>query len=231
MALEAELRRRGESTEVTEPDGPRRWIRGTVAPADGALRLSVNSEERLERFCALLDGLGIPFEIARRDVIDPSLDMAPIRAGAIGAGSPPPEVAAAWLASWPDEPVPALGGLTPRQAAASDRERPYLEALLRDFEHAGDHERARGGRPADSGGRTRGSSQMCGWDDHSRMCRAPPGVKGPDLIRVDQVSHHESDGIGKTERPMSGPPSRGGVRDLGRHRNGLAPIDEVTGDR
>jgi hypothetical protein len=39
-----------------------------------------------------------------------------------------------WEKFWFDEKVPALSGRTPRQATRS-RERPYLEALLRQFEY------------------------------------------------------------------------------------------------
>jgi hypothetical protein len=35
---------------------------------------------------------------------------------------------------WIDEPVPALGGLTPRQAARTPKARTELDELLRDFE-------------------------------------------------------------------------------------------------
>jgi hypothetical protein len=41
----------------------------------------------------------------------------------------------AWLARWPAEHVPALGGLTPRAAAKRTKERVRLEALLRELEH------------------------------------------------------------------------------------------------
>ena len=39
-----------------------------------------------------------------------------------------------WEKFWLDEKVPALFGRTPRQAAQG-RERPYLEAMLRQFEY------------------------------------------------------------------------------------------------
>ena len=42
-----------------------------------------------------------------------------------------------WEKFWLDEKVPALFGRTPRQAARG-RERPYLEALLRQFEYEAD---------------------------------------------------------------------------------------------
>lgn len=41
----------------------------------------------------------------------------------------------AWAAAWVDEPVPALGRLTPKQPANDERGRVLLEALLRQFEH------------------------------------------------------------------------------------------------
>ena len=44
---------------------------------------------------------------------------------------------------WVDEPLPALGGLSPRQAARAPR-RDALEALLRQIENLEDHRRARG---------------------------------------------------------------------------------------
>lgn len=54
----------------------------------------------------------------------------------------PPEIRAAvremreaHMTAWMDETIPALGGLTPRQAAASKRSRDALDLLLRDIEH------------------------------------------------------------------------------------------------
>lgn len=39
------------------------------------------------------------------------------------------------MMGWVDEQIPALGGLTPREAAATPRSRVQLDLLLRDFEH------------------------------------------------------------------------------------------------
>jgi hypothetical protein len=54
---------------------------------------------------------------------------------------PPPEAFLALrqfreqhMMAWLDEPIPALGGLTPREAARSPRSRSQLEALLKEFE-------------------------------------------------------------------------------------------------
>jgi hypothetical protein len=48
---------------------------------------------------------------------------------------------------WMDEPIPALGGRTPRLAARLELMRPQVMDLLRDIEHVMDRDR-RAGRPA-----------------------------------------------------------------------------------
>jgi hypothetical protein len=65
-------------------------------------------------------------------------------AGELPEPEPPPEAAAAVAAMmeahwerWPDEPVPALKGQTPREAARSSAGRERLEALLAEFELKG----------------------------------------------------------------------------------------------
>jgi len=47
-------------------------------------------------------------------------------------------------ASWPDTPLPALGGKTPRQAARTEKGRHDLNALLRDFENSEERKRGDG---------------------------------------------------------------------------------------
>jgi hypothetical protein len=37
---------------------------------------------------------------------------------------------------WPDQPVPALGGKTPREASRTKRGRAHVDLLLRKFEHS-----------------------------------------------------------------------------------------------
>ncbi|HEX6683117.1 MAG TPA: hypothetical protein VF062_09995 [Candidatus Limnocylindrales bacterium] len=58
-----------------------------------------------------------------------------------------PEVDSAWVKHWLDENVPALKGRTPRQAARSERYRPMLEALLRQFEWDNDTRAQAGAGP------------------------------------------------------------------------------------
>ena len=68
--------------------------------------------------------------------IDPALDFA-WAAGQRAAQGGAAAAAEGWEKFWLDEKVPALFGRTPRQAARG-RERPYLEALLRQFEYEAD---------------------------------------------------------------------------------------------
>jgi hypothetical protein len=63
-------------------------------------------------------------------------------------GAAPPS--AGWEKYWLDERVPALRGRTPRQAA-DGKERPLLEALLRQFEYEADLLAAEGESGVDTG--------------------------------------------------------------------------------
>jgi hypothetical protein len=129
-----------------------RWLKddGTLLAAvtieDGALRVEVNSAERAAR---------IQDEIASRLgdraalTGSTALSTADLMTKALDAGAPPPpdafedrppelaaieaELMAKHWEAWVDEPVPALGGKTPRQAARSALGRERLEALFADF--------------------------------------------------------------------------------------------------
>jgi len=58
--------------------------------------------------------------------------------------------------------VPALGGLTPRAAAKREKQRPALEALLREFEHDA-HVLTERSRPAPDLGQLRAELGMERW--------------------------------------------------------------------
>ncbi len=105
-----------------------------------------------------------------REIVDPagSLARAGGAEGAVGAvdaeapaaASPssglPPEVLAQALeqvirrhyAHWCDEPIPLLGGLTPRQAIATPAGLERVKGLLRDYEDGERRQSAEQGRPA-----------------------------------------------------------------------------------
>jgi len=97
-------------------------------------------------------------------VIDPSEDLPPVMLGpSLGmrfGGSQ--EAIDAWMAHWPEEKVPALGGMTPRAAARREQGRLRLEALLREFEHDA-YPLARAGEPAPDIERLRGELGMQTW--------------------------------------------------------------------
>ena len=56
-----------------------------------------------------------------------------VPSSAVSVNVPVPIVLERQMAGWIDEPIPALGALTPRQAAASPKARPKLATLLKEF--------------------------------------------------------------------------------------------------
>ncbi len=134
---------------------------GRLEPHDGELVLEANSRERGERGRQLVEsaaGDAVRFRIASHQAIDIAEGLAP----GSGPGQPspdendlPPEVAeelvltqyALHYHGWLDEPVPALAGRTPREAAADPEHAGEVESLIRGLE--GMYERAlREGLPA-----------------------------------------------------------------------------------
>jgi hypothetical protein len=140
--LRAQLRQRGEDAEFE--DESQRWMRGRVLRADGGLEVEVNSRERLDRFLDLLRELGERPMVSATLVIDPEQDLPLLRAGTAIPMNASADAHAAWVAHWPDQRLPALGGRTPRQAATRGDVRPRLEALLRELEHDADLLASRG---------------------------------------------------------------------------------------
>lgn len=153
--VRALLREHGEDPDTARTDAPRRWVRGRVKPSAEGLEVDVNSRERLERFLQLLRKLGEHPEMGRQRVIDPAQDMPQFRAGDLMAMGGSEESQEAWLTHVSDQPLPALEGRTPREAAQRTGDAPRLEALLREFEHDADLLRAQG-RPAPDIDRLRG---------------------------------------------------------------------------
>jgi hypothetical protein len=154
----------GEDEPIDNPDETPRWLRGRLRAHAGGFEIEVNSEARLD---ALLDVLRVlELEQTRRSAIDPPMDMPPIQLGgpAFGASR---QATDAWVEHWPDERVPALGGHTPRAAARRGRERPRLEALLREFEHDA-WLLTHAGRPAPDVDRLRAELGMERWWEPAR---------------------------------------------------------------
>ena len=116
------------------------------------LTLETMSRARAARVIDLLDGVQAKLTQTDFQVTDPGQiaegDGEPARAQLAPAGQPSltedPEVQAAiadhiarYETSWVDSPIPALRGLTPRQAAADPTRREDLERLLAEFPSTG----------------------------------------------------------------------------------------------
>ena len=145
--LRTVLKEHGEDPELSEPDTPRRWLRGSISLTEDGLEVDVNSRERFERLLRLLAKAGSTTEVVKKLVIDPAQDISLPRIGSVLGGVSSEEADEAWRRHWPDQELPALGGMTPRQTARSERRKPWLEALLRELEHDAD-QLARYGRRA-----------------------------------------------------------------------------------
>ncbi|MBW3615937.1 MAG: SEC-C domain-containing protein [Actinobacteria bacterium] len=130
-------------SEKTEVDG-RRWIRGTVAVEDGELVVTANSEARFSRLRDMVEAEVPGLELVTANAMPAAEMMSQRDRRPVEPDQPPPPEVALALAEfvreqeerWVDEPVPALGGLTPRQAAADPTRREQLVALLHDFDRA-----------------------------------------------------------------------------------------------
>ncbi|MGD0109596.1 MAG: hypothetical protein ABSC06_37055 [Rhodopila sp.] len=136
MMAEAIAQLRDQGQDVAEPDGPQRWVRGVLRVRSREITVEVNSQKRLTRLVDILRKVGAEPVVTSEKRIDPAQDVAWAggqRASQGGAAA----AAEGWEKFWLDEKVPALSGRTPRQAARG-RERPYLEAMLRQFEYEAD---------------------------------------------------------------------------------------------
>ncbi|QGG94338.1 YecA family protein [Actinomarinicola tropica] len=142
-ALDDAFERAGEEPfwrEMATVDGGDRIVRGTVRMEEGVLVVESTSVERQERILATLDGVFdyVVVEDEEADLRDapPDRDVSP---GPAWDELPAEvqEVVAAQMAEyeerWVDEPVPALGGLTPREALDDPTRREDLIALLREM--------------------------------------------------------------------------------------------------
>jgi hypothetical protein len=143
----AEANRRGWGP-IEEPEGPRRWLRGSIRFEADQVLVEVNSRRRLESVTAALVKAGAD-QPRVEYVMNPEMDMA-VPGGRLGGGrGDEPEVEAAWRESWLNEALPALDGSSPRSAASRPTSRVLLESLLRQFEYDADLVAANGERPMD----------------------------------------------------------------------------------
>lgn len=132
----AQVRAAGyQDAELEQADG-QRWIRGFLYIRGDEILAEVNSASRLARLTEILARLGMNPAVTDEKRIDPAQDLAwGASQHALPGGAAP--AAEGWEKHWLDESVPALRGRTPRHAAQG-KERPLLEALLRQFEYQAD---------------------------------------------------------------------------------------------
>jgi hypothetical protein len=113
------------------------YIRGHVKLTPGKLVVEVNSEKRAEKLCKLIEKkLSGVVDFISEIKPEPQTEEVTQEANEL-----PPEVAQAiqekmnmYYEKWLDDSIPALGGMTPRQAAEDPKMKYALEALLLEFE-------------------------------------------------------------------------------------------------
>jgi len=149
-ALGRKLRDEGEGrfAEMYEGHG-REWIRGSIAIAGDIATIDTNSVKRAARLERILLRAAPGAKLIKRE--ESGIDELLAEAHSNPRRAKPsadeeflahsPEVAAAMAEAmrdfekqWLDEPIPALGGLTPRQAATDKAMPRELDALLKDME-------------------------------------------------------------------------------------------------
>ena len=137
-------------TEFIEINGTS-MVRSILRREDDTLVLQANSVERFERVLQVLREEIGEFEILDevRTNLSSSADVASTRSALSSKTSTDEEIPDEILAAvrhlmrekedtWLDESIPALGGLTPRQAAADPTRREDLAALLNEFDRRGE---------------------------------------------------------------------------------------------
>jgi hypothetical protein len=142
--------------EKADEAGFRRGF-GTFVLRKGRVVLETVSRQRAERGRALLEaaaGPAVAYRATRSESVQRALERRPPRP-ARPEDEVPPEAAAEIVQAfyerhyraWLDEPLPALDGRTPREAASLKSARPKVIALLKDMENLSARERLEG-RPA-----------------------------------------------------------------------------------
>jgi hypothetical protein len=147
--LDREYERTSESGtarwhELVTTDGMQR-IRATLELDRDRLEVNTNSEARMDRVLATVGALAT-LESQTREPARDAREMSRLAARSPGTGGAAPldpsdpqiaavlaQVAREYERSWPDQPLPALAGYTPRQAAADPTRRDDLSRLLASF--------------------------------------------------------------------------------------------------
>jgi hypothetical protein len=160
LASHADLERQDDGSYAWfEPGGSEEFRRGLGAfvRQGDRLVLQTMSKARAERGRAFLEdlaGQAVEYRATRFESVERALERRSARPARPDV-EVPPEIQAEVISgyyekhyrNWVDEPLPALRGQTPREAAQSKTGRPRLVALLKDMESLSARERLEG-RPA-----------------------------------------------------------------------------------
>jgi SEC-C motif len=145
----------GSYVWLEDAEGHRRGL-GTLVPTPKQLVVEATSRARAERGRAFVEDLigdAVRFKATLYESLEAALARPPARRRK--EDEVPPEVERELVTrfyeehyrKWLDEPIPALGGRTPRHAARLKTVRPKLVDLLKGLENRMEHDR-RAGRPA-----------------------------------------------------------------------------------
>ncbi len=142
-------------------DGGDTVLRSSVTLSDGVITLETNSRERFERLADRLGDVLPGLSLVDYDEQDPRIELMRRRAGGLAEDADDPvgldepesseltELLKSYIQQrelkWLDESIPALGGLTPKQARDDPTRREDLMRLLREFEQRGGGHGAGGG--------------------------------------------------------------------------------------
>lgn len=156
-------------------------ILGFVRVVRGRLELECLSRTRLERGRSLLSE-----RLRGAAEAEPGIHPPRPAGGSGGKEEIPPEAIRAieekisrkFSAEWPDQSIPALDGLTPRQAAADPAARIKLEALLKGMEVHNARMEAAGERPVMDAAGIRRELGMAAGDDPDGLSDEAPPEKG-----------------------------------------------------
>jgi len=160
LAKHPELERQADGSYAWLADGAdvagfRRGF-GTFLFDKARIALETTSRQRAERGRALLEaipGSAVAYRATSSESVERAIERRPARSARLEAEVPAEaaEIVQAFYErhyrGWLDEPLPALAGRTPREAARLKSARPKIVALLKDMETHSARER-REGRPA-----------------------------------------------------------------------------------
>jgi len=129
--------------EMHPIDEDQEVVRATLTLEDDSLHVLTHSEERMDRVLATIAGRIEGFKVVADERVPLAPGEMPSMPDSFGASQPEldpkarEEIMAVMEKKWVSEPVPALGGLTPIEAAADPTRRDEVRRLIDSFSDYG----------------------------------------------------------------------------------------------